>query len=218
MRHSRPAKQTAPASDDNARRGSRGKKKSESPLTPCPCKPLLLYFSHRALLLLLCFKECLLDFTANADQPFFRMSGAVPKIVCLCLKFARSFFGCPQFGGKTVGKIHGSVAVCLRQIRRLLVCLDAHHCSLSSNPAYLGARGRYRGDAGRTPTVPPFPSTTAVAWRGAARASHPGLDSLQARIYARMDRDLRDGVSLLAGIDLLTGKVHALVRDRHRSR
>src|ERR1700738_4179354 len=48
------------------------------------------------------------------------MSGAVPKIVCLCLKFARSFFGCPQFGGKTVGKIHGSVAVCLRQIRRLL--------------------------------------------------------------------------------------------------
>ena len=97
-----------------------GKKKSESPLMPCPCKPLLLYFSHRALLLLLCFKECLLDFTANADQPFFRMSGAVPKIVCLCLKFARSFFGCPQFGGKTVGKIHGSVAVCLRQIRRLL--------------------------------------------------------------------------------------------------
>jgi hypothetical protein len=97
-----PAKQTAPASDDNSRRGSRGKKKSESPLTPCPCKPLLLYFSHRALLLLLCFKECLLDFTANADQPFFRMSGAVPKIVCLCLKFARSFFGCPQFGGKTV--------------------------------------------------------------------------------------------------------------------
>jgi hypothetical protein len=91
-----PAKQTAPASDDNSRRGSRGKKKSESPLTPCPCKPLLLYFSHRALLLLLCFKECLLDFTANADQPFFRMSGAVPKIVCLCLKFARSFFGCPN--------------------------------------------------------------------------------------------------------------------------
>jgi hypothetical protein len=72
------------------------------------------------LLLLLCFKECLLDFTANADQPFFRMSGAVPKIVCLCLKFARSFFGCPQFGGKTVGKIHGAVAVCLCQIRRLL--------------------------------------------------------------------------------------------------
>src|SRR5437879_4107044 len=54
---------------------------------------VLLYFSHGALLLLLCFKECLLDFTANADQPFFRMSGAVPKIVCLCLKFARSFFG-----------------------------------------------------------------------------------------------------------------------------
>jgi hypothetical protein len=44
---------------------------------------------------------------------YFRMSGAVPKIVCLCLKFARSFFGCPQFGGKTVGKIHGLVMAVL---------------------------------------------------------------------------------------------------------
>ena len=41
-------------------------------------------------------------------------------------------------------------------------------------------------------------------------------------VYASFARDYeykRHGtVSLLAGIDLLTGKVHALVRDRHRSR
>src|SRR6202022_352217 len=81
MRHSRPAKQTAPASDDNARRGSRGKKKSESPLTPCPCKPLLLYFSHRALLLLLCFKECLLGFLAVGGHPLLSLSGAAHAIL-----------------------------------------------------------------------------------------------------------------------------------------
>src|SRR5436853_1949874 len=43
--------------------------------------------SRATLLLLLGVKECLLDFMANADQPFFRMSSTVPKIVCLCLKF-----------------------------------------------------------------------------------------------------------------------------------
>jgi hypothetical protein len=41
-------------------------------------------------------------------------------------------------------------------------------------------------------------------------------------VYASFARDYeykRHGtISLLAGIDLLTGKVHALVRDRHRSR
>jgi transposase len=37
--------------------------------------------------------------------------------------------------------------------------------------------------------------------------------------FARDHEYKRHGtVSLLAGIDLLTGKVHALVRDRHRSR
>jgi hypothetical protein len=36
---------------------------------------------------------------------------------------------------------------------------------------------------------------------------------------ARFSTTARHGmVSLLAGIDLLTGKVHALVRDPHRSR
>jgi len=41
-------------------------------------------------------------------------------------------------------------------------------------------------------------------------------------VYATFARDheyKRHGtLSLLAGIDLLTGKVHAIVRDRHRSR
>ncbi|RUU48920.1 hypothetical protein EOD08_00560 [Mesorhizobium sp. M6A.T.Ca.TU.002.02.2.1] len=37
--------------------------------------------------------------------------------------------------------------------------------------------------------------------------------------FARNHEYKRHGtLSLLAGIDLLTGKVHALVRDRHRSR
>ena len=37
--------------------------------------------------------------------------------------------------------------------------------------------------------------------------------------FARDHEYKRNGtVSLLAGIDLLTGKVHAMVRDRHRSR
>jgi hypothetical protein len=82
--------------------------------------PVSLTFPDGALLLLLFLKERLLDFSVNADQPFFGMSGTVPKIICVCLKFACSFFGCPQLGRKTVGKIHGSVAVCLRQIRRFL--------------------------------------------------------------------------------------------------
>src|ERR1035438_1774057 len=43
----------------------------------------------------------------------------------------------------------------------------------------------------------------------------PGLHAT----FARVHEYKRNGtVSLLAGIDLLTGKVHALVRDRHRSR
>src|SRR3984885_8339237 len=43
----------------------------------------------------------------------------------------------------------------------------------------------------------------------------PGVHATFARDYEYK----RDGtVSLLAGIDLLTGKVHALVKDRHRSR
>jgi hypothetical protein len=72
------------------------------------------------LLLFILLEERLLDLTVNADKPFFRMSGTVPKVVCLCLKFAGSFFGCSQLGRKAMGDIHGSLAVCFRQIGRLL--------------------------------------------------------------------------------------------------
>src|SRR5437016_8735400 len=45
--------------------------------------------------------------------------------------------------------------------------------------------------------------------------SQPGVHAT----FARDHEYKRHGtVSLLAGIDLLTGKVHALVKDRHRSR
>ena len=71
-------------------------------------------FSHGVLLVMLVLKERLLDFSVNADQPFFRMSGAVPKIICLCFKFASSFLRGSQFRRKAVRKIHGSVAVCFR--------------------------------------------------------------------------------------------------------
>src|SRR5881296_1797293 len=51
----------------------------------------------------------------------------------------------------------------------------------------------------RPPTLPPEPGVHAT--------------------FARDHEYKRHGtVSLLAGIDLLTGQVHALVRDRHRSR
>ena len=43
----------------------------------------------------------------------------------------------------------------------------------------------------------------------------PGVHATFARDY---EYKRHDTLSLLAGIDLLTGKVHALVRDRHRSR
>src|SRR6476620_10824001 len=43
----------------------------------------------------------------------------------------------------------------------------------------------------------------------------PGIHATFARDY---EYKRHGTLSLLAGIDLLTGKVHALVRDRHRSR
>ena len=52
-------------------------------------------------------------------------------------------------------------------------------------------------------------------------AGHPGHrhDGAGFATFAREHEYKRHGtLSLLAGIDLLTGKVHALVRDRHRSR
>jgi transposase len=59
------------------------------------------------------------------------------------------------------------------------------------------------------------PGIQAIATTAPDLPPEPGLHAT----FARDHEYKRHGtVSLLAGIDLLTGKVHALVRDRHRSR
>src|SRR3979490_3146654 len=59
------------------------------------------------------------------------------------------------------------------------------------------------------------PGIQAIATTAPDLSPEPGLHTT----FARDHEYKRNGtVSLLAGIDLLTGKVHALVRDRHRSR
>jgi hypothetical protein len=59
------------------------------------------------------------------------------------------------------------------------------------------------------------PGIQAIATTAPDLPPKPGVYSTFARDheYKRLGT-----LSLLAGIDLLTGKVHALVRDRHRSR
>src|ERR1700680_4327616 len=58
------------------------------------------------------------------------------------------------------------------------------------------------------------PGIQAIATTAPDLSHEPGLHAT----FARDHEYKRNGtVSLLAGIDLLTGKVHALVRDRHRS-
>jgi transposase len=59
------------------------------------------------------------------------------------------------------------------------------------------------------------PGIQAIATTAADLPPEPGMHAT----FARDHEYKRHGtVSLLAGIDLLTGKVHALVKDRHRSR
>src|SRR6266550_6474614 len=59
------------------------------------------------------------------------------------------------------------------------------------------------------------PGIQAIATTAPDLSPEPGLHAT----FARDHEYKRNGtVSLLAGIDLITGKVHALVRDRHRSR
>lgn len=59
------------------------------------------------------------------------------------------------------------------------------------------------------------PGIQAIATTAADLPPEPGVHAT----FARDHEYKRHGtLSLLAGIDLLTGKVHALVRDRHRSR
>ena len=59
------------------------------------------------------------------------------------------------------------------------------------------------------------PSIQAIATTAPDLPPEPGVNAT----FARDHEYKRNGtVSLLAGIDLLTGQVHALVKDRHRSR
>src|SRR5207247_5732448 len=59
------------------------------------------------------------------------------------------------------------------------------------------------------------PGIQAIASTSPDLPPEPGVHAT----FARDHEYKRHGtLSLLAGIDLLTGKVHALVRDRHRSR
>jgi hypothetical protein len=59
------------------------------------------------------------------------------------------------------------------------------------------------------------PGIQAIATTSPDLPPKPGVHAT----FARDHEYKRHGtVSLLAGIDLLTGKVHALVKDRHRSR
>src|SRR5947209_14707005 len=59
------------------------------------------------------------------------------------------------------------------------------------------------------------PGIQAIATTAPDLPPEPGVHAT----FARDHEYKRHGtLSLLAGIDLLTGKVHALVRDRHRSR
>ncbi len=59
------------------------------------------------------------------------------------------------------------------------------------------------------------PGIQAIATTGPDPPPRPGVHAGLARDH---EYKRHGTVSLLAGIDLLTGKVHALVRDRHRSR
>src|SRR5712691_1394685 len=75
---------------------------------------------------------------------------------------------------------------------------------------------------------PPQRRSRATQWRSSPTTKSQGSRRSQRQpppepgVHATFARDheyKRHGtVSLLAGIDLLTGKVHALVKDRHRSR
>src|SRR6201747_37515 len=59
------------------------------------------------------------------------------------------------------------------------------------------------------------PGIQAIATTAPDLPPKPGVHATFARDY---EYKRHGTLSLLAGIDLLTGKVHALVRDRHRSR
>jgi transposase len=77
------------------------------------------------------------------------------------------------------------------------------------------AKGKRRGQPVAIVSCDEKPGIQAIATTAPDLPPKPGVHAS----FARDHEYKRHGtLSLLAGIDLLTGKVHALVRDRHRSR
>jgi transposase len=77
------------------------------------------------------------------------------------------------------------------------------------------AKGKRRGKPVAIVSCDEKPGIQAIATTAPDLPPKPGVHAS----FARDHEYKRHGtLSLLAGIDLLTGKVHALVRDRHRSR
>jgi transposase len=77
------------------------------------------------------------------------------------------------------------------------------------------AKGKRRGKSVAIVSCDEKPGIQAIATTAPDLPPEPGVHVT----FARDHEYKRHGtLSLLAGIDLLTGKVHALVRDRHRSR
>ena len=77
------------------------------------------------------------------------------------------------------------------------------------------AKGRRRGQPVTIVSCDEKPGIQAIATTAPDLPPKPGVHAT----FARDHEYKRHGtLSLLAGIDLLTGKVHALVKDRHRSR
>jgi transposase len=77
------------------------------------------------------------------------------------------------------------------------------------------AKSKRRGKPVAIVSYDEKPGILAIATTPPDLPPEPGVHA----IFARDHEYKRHGtLSLLAGIDLLTGKVHALVRDRHRSR
>ena len=77
------------------------------------------------------------------------------------------------------------------------------------------SRRRKSSDAVAVVSYDEKPGIQAIATTAPDLPPEPGVHAT----FAREHEYKRHGtVSLLAGIDLVTGKVHALVKDRHRSR
>src|SRR5205807_3221854 len=127
----------------------------------------------------------------------------------------------------TVCKILGQEEIKPHKVRYYLECRDAEFeqkmaevlCVYREVQVLKKAAAKAKTKTSRQPVAivscDEKPGIQAIATTAPDLPPKPG-------VYASFARDYeykRHGtVSLLAGIDLLTGKVHALVRDRHRSR